>query len=47
VITKLAAGEITPAQAQQIGALLDSHRPFIETHELAERVYTLKQLQQK
>jgi hypothetical protein len=42
-----ASVEITAAQAQQIGALLDSHRQFIETHELAKRVHTLEQLQQK
>ncbi len=43
LITRVAAGEITPVQAQQISGLLDTQRQFIETHELTKRIETLEQ----
>ncbi len=43
LITKVASGEITPVQAQQISGLLNTQRQFIETHELTNRIEALEQ----
>jgi hypothetical protein len=47
VISKVASGELTPAQGDKLGALLENHRQLIETHELAKRISALEQLQRK
>ena len=47
VLTKLGSREITPTQALQISELLNTHRQFLETHDLANRILALEQLQQK
>jgi hypothetical protein len=43
VINKVTAGEITPAQGEQLSGLLEKHRGFIETHDLAKRVGVVEQ----
>ena len=43
VMKKLSSGSITPSQAAQIDALLDSRRRLLETQELAERISALEQ----
>ena len=44
VLNKLTSGLITPTQAQQIDALLESHRRFLETENLAKRLQSLEDL---
>jgi hypothetical protein len=44
VLNKLTSGVITPTQAQQIDALLESHRRFLETENLAKRLQSLEDL---
>lgn len=47
LIAKVAAGEITPTQGEQLGALLEIQRKLIETNELAKRIQALELLQGK
>ena len=44
VLGKVASGEVTPAQAQQIDALLETRRRLFETHALEQRVKELEKL---
>ncbi len=44
ILNKLLAGEITPAEALQLSALLDSQRRFIESKELETRLRAIEQL---
>jgi len=45
VMKKLASGEITCSQAQQIDAMLETRRRLMETQELERRVQGLEQAQ--
>lgn len=43
VMQKVADGAMTPPQALQINALLESHRQLVETQDLAKRITALEQ----
>ena len=47
LLNKIASREITPTQALQVSTLLNTQRQFVETHDLANRILALEQLQQK
>ena len=42
IVAAMAAGQIDPTEAQQIGALLESNRRIIETVDLAARIAALE-----
>ena len=44
VMHKVASGVVTPTQALQINALLETHRQLIETQDLATRISALEQV---
>lgn len=43
ILAAMAAGDLTPTEAQAIAALLKEHRAAVETADLAERIDTLEQ----
>lgn len=47
VLRAMAAGEITPAEAREVAAILDGQRRAIETDELERRIAALEQEREK